>query len=310
MFISRKKFLTSLATFGGAFWAGKSFFQGKSALFLPEIAHAATRDRGEHDRLTEVLKRGKVIVGTDAATPPFCYKDAQGKWAGFDIDLAHALAFGLFEDPEKVEFFDQLPASRIPNLQADKTDVVMQAMTVLIPRAAVVDFTIPYYRDAVNIVLPKDSPYNSITEIKGPDVSVAIMQNREAEDIVHMAMPETKVLQFETQSSSVLAVESGRAVAAAVEHAMAVHIAMQDPNRFKVGKDTWLPNNFAWALKKGQPSWLWFLNMVIDTLVTGYKFNDNPATEYTYQKIYQKHFGETLPVPQVGSPALYLGTKA
>jgi len=58
------------------------------------------RGRGAANRggkLAQVLGRGKLIVGTDSATPPFCFKDEAGNWTGFDIDFAKELATGLFD---------------------------------------------------------------------------------------------------------------------------------------------------------------------------------------------------------------------
>jgi hypothetical protein len=146
-----------------------------------------------------------LIVGTDSATPPFCFKDEAGNWTGFDIDFAKELATGLFDKPDAIEFVDEKPSSRIPNLQADKVDFVIQAMTITMQRAQLVNFTVPYYRDAINIVLPKKSQYDNYTQLQGAQYKIAILQNRDADDTVHRFMPDAQVIQFETQAAAVLA---------------------------------------------------------------------------------------------------------
>jgi polar amino acid transport system substrate-binding protein len=245
--------------------------------------------------LDQVLQRGKLIVGTDSATPPFCFKDKDGNWTGFDIDFAKELAIGLFDKPDAIEFVDEKPSSRIPNLQADKVDFVIQAMTITMQRAQLVNFTVPYYRDAINIVLPKSSKYENYTQLKGGQYKVAVMQNRDAEESVHGFMPDTQVLQFETQAASVLAVESGRADAALVEHPMAMYMAAQNVDKFKAGKEAFGPNNFAIAIRAGDWQWLYWLNTGINDLVTGLRYPQFAA-------IYKKWFGEDPPAPRPGSP--------
>src|SRR5882762_9069393 len=70
-------------------------------------APAAATGTQTEGKLAQVLARGKVIVGTDSATPPFCFKDEAGNWTGFDIDFAKELATGLFDKPDAIEFVDE-----------------------------------------------------------------------------------------------------------------------------------------------------------------------------------------------------------
>jgi polar amino acid transport system substrate-binding protein len=100
-------------------------------------------------KLYEVLKRGKVIVGTGSTNPPWHFEDAQGNLIGFDIEMASLIAKGLFDDPSKVEFVREASDARIPNLQTNQVDAVFQFMTVTAQRAQLVDFSIPYYREGV-----------------------------------------------------------------------------------------------------------------------------------------------------------------
>src|SRR5688500_18897159 len=66
-------------------------------------------------KLAEVLKRGKVIVGTGSTNPPWHFEDQGGNLVGFDIEMGHLLSKGLFDDPNKVEFTRQASDARIPN---------------------------------------------------------------------------------------------------------------------------------------------------------------------------------------------------
>ena len=303
--VSRKSFLAGTAVAVGSLLSACSLLKPESASptsqpvpadasgQAPAIAAGAQQSGG--GKLAQVLARGKLIVGTDSATPPFCFKDEAGNWTGFDIDFAKELATGLFDKPEAIEFVDEKPSSRIPNLQADKVDFVIQAMTITMQRAQLVNFTIPYYRDAINIVLPKSSQYDNYTQLKGAQYKISILQNRDAEATVHAFMPDTQVLQFETQAAAVLAVESGRADGALVEHPMAMYMAAQNSEKFKAGSQGFGPNNFGLAIRAGDWQWLYWLNTSVNDLITGQRYPQ-------FATMYKTWFGENAPAPRPGSP--------
>lgn len=107
-------------------------------------------------------KRTVLRIGTDATYPPFETVDPEtGRPSGFDIDLISALCAANKWKPEFIVTpFDGI----IPGLRSKKYDVVISAMTITPERAAVVDFTDPYYLAGQTIAVPLDD-----TLIKGVD---------------------------------------------------------------------------------------------------------------------------------------------
>ena len=123
-------------------------FVGAAAILAAGVAQAQ-----DTSKLDEVLDRGKLIVGTGSTNAPWHFKDQSGALVGFDVDVAKIIAKALFDDPEKVEFVNQSSDSRIPNLTTNKVDITCQFMTVTGGRAQQVEFTIPYYREGVGLLL-------------------------------------------------------------------------------------------------------------------------------------------------------------
>ena len=117
-------------------------------------------------KLEEVLARGKLIVGTGSTNPPWHFVDESGKMSGFDVDIARIVAKGLFDDPEKVEFVTQSSDSRIPNIVTDKVDITCQFMTVTAQRAQQMNFTIPYYREGVGLLLSANGTHKTYDDLK------------------------------------------------------------------------------------------------------------------------------------------------
>jgi len=248
-------------------------------------------------KLHEVLKRGSVIVGTGSTNPPWHFEDEKGELVGFDIEMARLLAKGLFDDPSRVQFVRQASDARIPNLQTNQVDVVFQFMTVTAQRAQLADFSLPYYREGVNTLLPKSSPFDGALDMAklGKRVKISILQNVYAESIVHAAMPEAEVLQFDSAATAIQALDSGRAEAAAIDESTVRWLVRQNPAKYKAGNYGWSPQTYAAAVRQGDPTWLNFVNTVLHEAMTGVEFD-------AYAAAFQKYFGVKLAPPPVGFP--------
>lgn len=245
--------------------------------------------------LDTVLQRGKLIVGATLTIPPFGYKDSDGKPTGFDIDMAHILANALFGDREKVEFFEQEMDARIPNLATGKVDVCIQLITVTAQRAQTVEFSIPYYREAITTMALANSPYAGAKDMSGKKVKISILQNTFAEDLVHIGIPDAEVLQFDTVANSILAVDGGRADAYVGGYGEINYFNAQSPSKYKIGNVGWVPQTYAAAVRPGDARWLNWINTALHEAMTGVDFS-------AYQTAFKKYFGVELADPPYGFP--------
>jgi polar amino acid transport system substrate-binding protein len=251
-------------------------------------------------KLDSVLQRGKLIVGTGSTNAPWHFQGADGKLQGFDIDIARMVAKGLFNDPEKVEFVVQSSDARIPNLLTDKVDMSCQFITVTASRAQQVAFTLPYYREGVGLLLKDGGKYKSFEDLKkaGKDAVVSVLQNVYAEDMVHAALPEAKVDQYESVDLMYQALDSGQADASATDQSSVQWLVVKNPGKYHDSGYGWGPQSYSCAVKRGDQQWLNFVNTVLHEAMTGVDFP-------TYQASFKKWFGVDLPVPAIGFPVEY-----
>lgn len=84
----------------------------------------------------------KITFATEGAYKPFNYVDAEGKLAGFDIDVANALCAQM---KAKCEIVAQDWDGIIPGLMAKKYDAIIAGMSITEERSNVVDFSQPYF---------------------------------------------------------------------------------------------------------------------------------------------------------------------
>jgi len=270
-----------------------------AAAALTAIAAPAAMAQ-EKSLLDDVLARGKLIVGTGSTNAPWHFKDESGNLVGFDIDIARMIANGLFKDPNKIEFVEQSSDARIPNVTTGKVDITCQFMTVTAERAQQVAVTIPYYREGVGLLLKADGKYKSFDDLKkaGSSAVISVLQNVYAEDMVHAALPDAKVDQYESVDLMYQALSSGQADAAATDQSSVKWFIVQQPGQYIDGGYGWNPQSYSCAVKRGDQQWLNFVNTVLHEAMTGVDFP-------TYQASFKKWFGTDLPSPAIGFPVEY-----
>ncbi|WP_433770792.1 transporter substrate-binding domain-containing protein [Pseudomonas putida] len=273
-----------------------SLFKACVLLFAASAAAVGVAQAAD-SKLDSVLARGKVIVGTGSTNAPWHFQGADGKLQGFDIDIGHIIAKGLFNDPDKVEYVVQSSDARIPNLLTDKVDISCQFITVTASRAQQVAFTLPYYREGVGLLLPANSKYKEIDDMQaaGDKVTVAVLQNVYAEELVHQALPKAKVDQYDSVDLMYQAVNSGRADAAATDQSSVKYLMVQNAGRYRSPAYAWSPQTYACAVKRGDQDWLNFVNTTLHEAMTGVEFP-------TYAASFKKWFGVELPSPAIGFP--------
>lgn len=271
-----------------------------AGLIVASLAAMPASAQDSASKLDEVLARGHLALGTGSTNAPWHFKSAEDKLQGFDVDMGRIIAKALFGDPDKIEYVNQSSDARIPNITTNKVDITCQFMTVTGERAQQIAFTIPYYREGVGLMLKGDGKYADYAALKaaGSSVTISVLQNVYAEDMVHAALPEATVDQYESQDLIYQALESGRADAAATDQSSLAWYMTQNPGRYKDAGHGWNPQTYACGVKRGDQDWLNFVNTALHEAMTGVEFD-------FYAKSYKTWFGKDLAPPPIGFPLEY-----
>ncbi len=130
-------------------------------LLLLSVLLGACGSKPPSNLLETVRARGKLVVGTSADYPPYEFKDEQGNFTGYDMDLIREIGKRMGVEVEIQDLgFDAL----ITAVAGSKVDVVIAAMAATPERQQKVGFTISYNAQAQAILVKKDSSI----EIKDP----------------------------------------------------------------------------------------------------------------------------------------------
>jgi polar amino acid transport system substrate-binding protein len=122
------------------------------------------------------ITEGKLIVGTNAAFPPFEYVGDNGEPDGFDIALIKAIGekLGLEVEIQDMEFGSLVAAI------GTKIDCSIAGMTITDERKQSVDFSDSYYDATQYVVARPDGAYETAADLEGKTIGCQLGTTGEA----------------------------------------------------------------------------------------------------------------------------------
>ena len=121
--------------------------------------------------LEKVLKAGKLVVATEKDYAPQSFLSPDGKWTGFDIDVATEIAKRLGVTPE---FHHYDWAVITAGKWSSRFDVSVGSMTITGKRQKILDFTSPYYFTPAQMAVTTKSGITSLDGLAGKTVCVGV----------------------------------------------------------------------------------------------------------------------------------------
>src|SRR3569623_1983631 len=137
-----------------------------AAVFVAQGASAQT--------LKQVKDRGVLNCGANGQLAGFGLPDAQGNWAGLDVDVCRAVAAAVLGDAKKVKFVPLTAKDRFTALQSGEVDVLARNTTWTSSRdtSLGLNFTGVDYYDGQGFMVRKALKVNSALELNGAAVCV------------------------------------------------------------------------------------------------------------------------------------------
>lgn len=196
----------------------------------------------------QVRQRKRWIVGVKCDAPPFGYIDIRGQNAGFDVDIARAFSRFAFGRTNHVSFECAPTAAREPLLTTGRADLVISTFTYTADRDTRIDFSRPYYRASGRVLVPNNSPIQSLNDIRGRRIATT------DGSIYHRWMTRcfsgTEVVTTDGVTSSVLRLRQGRADAVMWDDSVLAPIAATDPN-LRMTDDVFLVAPYGIGIRQG-----------------------------------------------------------
>ncbi len=152
--------------------------------------------------------RTELAVGMELAYPPFEMSDRQGKPTGVSVDLAQALgeALGRKVVIENIPFSGLIPA-----LKTGKIDLIISSMTANSERAQSIDFSEPYLKTGLCLLVGAKSNIQLIADADKAGVNIVVKQGTTGHAYAGQQVKNARVLVLDKETACVLEVAQGKA---------------------------------------------------------------------------------------------------
>ena len=242
-------------------FAKKAVFCALSVSFGLGIAMANA------DELSDIKKRGTLIVGTKADYKPYGFRDPSGNIVGLEPDLAADVAKRL---SVKLELVPVVASNRMQFLDQGKIDLMIATMTDTPERRKVVEIIDPdYYASGTNLLAPKSAHLKDWSELKGKPVCLiqGSFYNKELQEKYGI-----EPVAFKGTSEAYAALKSGNCVGVAYDDT-ALFGQLLDPEwkDYEVPLKSILVQPWGLAVKLGETDLVKFMHdAIIDWHKTGF----------------------------------------
>lgn len=249
----------------------------KGALVL---AVAAAGLAAQADTLDNIRAAKKIRVSVDLAVPPSGMTDANMKPTGSDYDVAVLLAKDL---GVALEVVPTVGATRIPNLQTGKADIIISTLAWTPERAKVVDYSVPYAPQLSLVGGIKSIQVKSMADLAGKSVAVNRSTTQDS-DLTQNAKGAT-VVRYDDDAGVITAVVTGQADLVGTSSALFQTMAQKAPNRQLEPKFILRTNDLGIGVRKDDTKLLAWVNDWVRANHKNGKLNE----------IFKKYHGAEIP---------------
>lgn len=232
------------------------------------------------DTLDNIKAAKKIRVSIDLAVPPSGMTDANMKPTGSDYDVAVLLAKDL---GVALEVVPTVGATRIPNLQTGKADLIISTLAWTPERAKVIDYSVPYAPQISLVGGIKSLNVKSMADLAGKSVAVNRSTTQDT-DLTQNAKGAT-VVRYDDDAGVITAVVTGQADLVGTSNALFQTMVQKAPNRQLEQKFVLRVNDLGIGVRKDDPTLLAWVNEWVKANHANGKLNE----------IFKKYHGTDIP---------------
>lgn len=220
----------------------------------------------------ESTKADPLVVAMELQYPPFEMSDTAGNPAGISIEIAYALGEYL-NRPVEIENISW--TGLIPSLQTGKADIIISSMTITEERRKVVDFSDPYIKSGLTLLIAKASPVKTFDDLNASGRIVAVKSGTTGSQVAREKLTQADVRQFDEVAACVLEVSQGKADAF-IYDALTIyenHKKHAETTRLNIQSIPGTDGFWGMAIKKGNEEFLADVNEFIKEFQVSGGFN-------------------------------------
>ena len=264
---------------------------GAAAAVAVALALTATACGGNSDKASSDAgasggaKKDKIVIGIKFDQPGVGLKTPDGKFTGFDVDVATYVAKELGYEADQIEFKQAISAERENLISNGDVKLVVASYSINEKRKEKVDFAGPYFLAHQDLLVRTDD--SSITKVEDLNKKklCSVTGSTSAQNVKKDLAPEADLKQAAGYSECLTGLESKAMDALTTDNSILAGYAAQEKNKgkFKLVGLSMSNENYGIGLKKGDKDLQTKVNAALKKMVsdgaweTAVKKNFGPA---------------------------------
>ncbi|MFD7261250.1 glutamate ABC transporter substrate-binding protein [Streptomyces sp. NPDC059874] len=265
------------------------------ALALTATACGGNGDTGSDGGATGGDKKDKIVIGIKFDQPGLGLKTPDGKFSGFDVDVAKYVAKELGYEPEQIEFKQAVSAERENLISNGDVKLVVATYTINEKRKAKVDFAGPYFLAHQDLLVRADDTSITKAEDLNKKKLCSVTGSTSAQNVKTKLAPEADLQEFPGYSECLTGLENKAVDALTTDDSILAGYAAQEKNKgkFKLTGLKLSNEPYGIGLKKGDTELQTKVNAALKKMVA----------DGAWQKAVDANFGpagyKAEPAPQI-----------
>jgi glutamate transport system substrate-binding protein len=194
---------------------------------------------------------GRLTIGIRFDQPGVGYRRLDGKFEGFDVDVARYVAHELGVGDDGITWRETQPADREKMLGTGQVDLVVAAYTITDKRRQLVDFAGPYFTVGQDLLVRlTDNSINGPQDLNGKKLC-SVAGSTSAQEVQDKYAKATQLVQYNRYSDCVTALLAGIVDAVTTDDVILAGYAAQNPELLRVVGKPFTKEQYGIGVRKG-----------------------------------------------------------
>jgi glutamate transport system substrate-binding protein len=213
---------------------------------------ACGQDAGPSDSLVaRAVSSNRLTIGIRYDQPGLSERTIDGRYVGFDIDVAKYVANELGVDPDRITWHESSPSSRETDITAGITDLVVATYSITEKRKQVVAFAGPYFETGQDLLVRLRS-----TDITGPESLngrklCSVGGTTSAEQVRDKFAQAVQLIEYPRYPDCVTALLAGQIDAVTTDDVILAGYVAQNPELLRIVGKPFSAEKYGVGLRKG-----------------------------------------------------------
>lgn len=215
------------------------------------------------------LEKDKLVLGFDDTFVPMGFKDENGEYTGFDIDLAKEISKKLGKE---IEFQPIDWTMKETELNNGNIDFIWNGYSITDERKEKVSFSTPYLNNRQVIITLSNSDINNKADLNGKIVGAQSQSSAvdaiEKDGDIKSTFKDGEIVTFDTNNEALMDLEAGRLDAVVADEILAkYYINQRGSDKYKVLDEDFGEEAYAVGMRKDDTELLEAFNEAFNELV-------------------------------------------